>query len=73
MSKIECDVEDTTVEVEGGKGVPGIIVTCSYCDLSVETAGRDCSELRRKAIEALLARCQELPEMRHYIPKETSQ
>ncbi len=70
MSKIECDVEDTTVEVAGGKGAPGIILTCSYCDLAVEVEGCDCSALRRKAIEALLAQCQELPDMRHYIPNE---
>lgn len=63
MAKVECEIEDTLVEVDG-KAVNGVMVTCSRCNHSVEVPGEDCGKVRAKAIARLHSTCPE--SVRHH-------
>ncbi len=55
-----------------GKMVPGIMVTCSFCDKVVECAGMDGQALRQKAVGLLRKGCRE-PYAPHRIPSDTEE
>lgn len=37
--KIHCDVEETELEGDDGRMVPGVIATCEKCDHTIESYG----------------------------------
>lgn len=46
MARIEVEVEDTMV-TDGGRTLPGILVTCTECQEQVECFGRSKRGVRR--------------------------
>ncbi len=71
MAAIECYLEDTVID-DNGKMLSGILVTCGFCEKSVELPGLDCPALRRKALQQLQHGCRE-PLARHVIPSDMTE
>lgn len=63
MAKVECEIEDTLIEVDG-KVMAGVAVTCGRCNHGVEIPGEDCARTRAKAVAELHKTCPE--QVRHH-------
>lgn len=68
MAKVECEIEDTLIEVDG-KSVNGVMVTCGRCNNCVEVPGEDCGRVRAKAIAKLHETCPEEVRHRYVFPE----
>lgn len=58
MLIVECEIEETLVEVSG-RSVSGVMATCGRCGHCVELPGRDSPVLRRRLLELLHDKCPE--------------
>jgi len=47
MAKIECEIEETTLEGDYGNDVPSVIATCSKCGHTTESYGTSESSINR--------------------------
>ena len=65
MLIVECELEETLVEVAGGKPVVGLMATCGRCGHCVELPGSDSPELRRKLLHQLHMTCPEAESNRY--------
>ncbi len=45
--KIVCEIEETDLEGENGRAIPGVIVRCAECDHEVESFGTSERSIRR--------------------------
>ena len=66
MAKVECEIEDTLVEVKG-KPVKGVVATCGRCDNCVEVPGEDCARVRAQLVSKLRESCPEEGTRHHYV------
>ena len=56
-NKVECTVEDCTVEFKG-RQIPGVLVTCGECEHAEECGGRSDASVKR-ALMQLRENCPE--------------
>ena len=45
--KVICEVEETTLENESGREIPGVVATCSRCQHTTESFGTGDASRRR--------------------------
>lgn len=64
MLIVECEIEETLVEVSG-RSVSGVMATCSRCGHCVELPGRDSAMLRRRLLDLLHSTCPESEKNRY--------
>jgi hypothetical protein len=50
MARVRATVEETELENDSGHLIPGLIVTCDECGVSVEVFGTSDASARRGAI-----------------------